>query len=67
VNKKLEPVIGNFGLARAWGLRTIADVADLTMATGTPVYMTPETLVSGGTAYDLSIDVYAYAVLLCFF
>jgi serine/threonine protein kinase len=66
VNEDLEPVIGDFGLTRAWGLGTCADTSDLTMAIGTPLHMAPETYAEGNF-YDLSIDVYAYAVLLYFF
>jgi serine/threonine protein kinase len=67
VNVDLEPVIGDFGLSRAWGIGATNDVNDLTMVVGTPLHMAPETFLDGGTAYDLSIDIYAYAVLLYFF
>jgi serine/threonine protein kinase len=67
VNEDLEPVIGDFSLTRAWGIGATDDVGDLTMMVGTLLHMAPENFAAGGTAYDLSIDIYTDAVLLYFF
>jgi serine/threonine protein kinase len=67
VNRDLEPVIGDFGLTRKWGLGAPDDVRDLTMVVGTPLHMAPETYAFGGNCYDLSVDIFAYSVILYFF
>ena len=56
LNEDLEPVIGDFELARVQAL-------EMTTNLGTPLFMAPE-LFAGEVTYTKSVDVFAYGVLL---
>jgi serine/threonine protein kinase len=58
LNDRWEPMIADFGLSRKFELGL-----KLTVSQGTPLHMAPE-LWEGKDEYDLSVDVYAFAVLL---
>jgi hypothetical protein len=62
LNEKLEPVIGDFGLATQLG--NLDPENGPSMALGTPLHMAPELWIDGSDSYTQAVDVYAYAVLL---
>jgi serine/threonine protein kinase len=55
----LEPKVADFGLSKCVGS---AEDLNMTMFSGTPLYMAPE--VHEARDYDFSVDVYAYGILL---
>jgi serine/threonine-protein kinase CTR1 len=67
LNENWEPVIGDFGLAKC----CLGDISRTMGAVGSPLYIAPEIFAddddipADGPAYDLSVDVYSFAVLLC--
>jgi serine/threonine protein kinase len=59
LNPRYEPVIGDFGFAKAQDATQQGLL--MSMVGGTPLYMGPE-LCTGSAKYDSKVDVYAFAV-----
>jgi serine/threonine protein kinase len=59
LNELFEPVIGDFGLAKVMDQLAIRQ----TRSIGSPIYMAPE--LHMGVEYTDTVDVYAYAVMMC--
>jgi serine/threonine protein kinase len=59
LDDRFEPRIADFGLSRI-----VSNDVKMTMTVGTPLFMAPELFGDASDTYDVSVDVYAFTVLV---